>query len=103
MAYFNLEHETEVIVDASPVGFRALLVQYDKDQNMSAIALASRALTDIEQRYSQTEREALGVTWAILHFHLYLAGSSFRVVTDHEPLLALFNNPTSKPPTRIER
>ena len=83
MAYFNLEHETEVIVDASPVGLGALLVQHDKDNNMSIIPLASRALTDRKQRYSQTEREALGVTWAILHFHLYLAGIPFRVVTFH--------------------
>ena len=103
MAYFNLEHEAEVIVEASPVGLGALLVQYDKDQNMSVITLASRALTDTERRYSQMEREALGVTWAILHFHLYLAGSSFCVVTDHKLLLALFNNTSSKPPTCIER
>jgi hypothetical protein len=103
MAYFNPEKETEVIVDASPVGVGAMLIQYDKDRNMSLVALASKSLTDVAQRYSQTEREALAVTWGILHFHLYLCGSNFKVITDHKPLVPLFNNPYSKPTTRIER
>ena len=106
-AYFDIAKTTELVVDASPVGVGAILVQYDnKDGNGltgSVVALASRALTPVEQRYSQTEREALGVYWGITHFHLYLYGSSFRVVTDHKPLVPLFNRPNSKPPLRIER
>jgi hypothetical protein len=103
IAYFNREYQTEVVVDASPVGLGAMLVQYDTEGNKSIVALGSRSLSSVEQRYSQTEREALGVTWGIQHFHLYLAGSQFRVVTDHKPLLNLFNNPSAKPPMRIER
>ena len=71
---------------------------------MSAIiALASRSLTPVEMRYSQTEHEALAISWGITHFHLYLSGSRFTVITDHKPLVPLFNNPYSKPPARIER
>nr|XP_006825366.1 PREDICTED: uncharacterized protein LOC102804276 [Saccoglossus kowalevskii] len=70
---------------------------------MSIVTLASCSLTPVEQRYSQTEREALAVTWGILHFHLYLHESQFQVTTDHKPLVPLFNTPTSKAPTRIER
>ena len=53
LAYFDIKKKTEVIVDASPVGVAALLSQENKP-----ICYASRALSDVEQRYSQTEREA---------------------------------------------
>jgi hypothetical protein len=103
MAYFDITKKTELLVDASPVGLGAMLVQYDSDGKGSVVALASKSLKPVEQRYSQTEREALAVYWGIVHFHLYLYGSSFQVVTDHKPLVPLFNRPMSKPPLRIER
>ena len=92
MPYFNHAQETEVIVDASPVGLGGLLVQGGK-----VISYASRALSDVESRYSQTEREMLAIVWALEHFHLYLYGSEFTIVTDHKPLLGMFKShkPTS--------
>ena len=102
-AYFDPDKSTHLVVDASPVGLGAVLAQTDDAGQVSIIALASRSLTPVEQRYSQTEREALSITWGIQHFHLYLYGSDFVVITDHRPLVSLFNNAHSKPPTRIER
>ena len=101
LAYFDPKKRTEVLVDASPVGLGAILTQRGDNNQVSVVTLASRSLTPVEQRYSQTEREALAVTWGILHFHLYLYGSQFQVTTDHKPLVPLFNTPTSKAPTRI--
>ncbi|XP_041471843.1 uncharacterized protein K02A2.6-like [Lytechinus variegatus] len=104
MGYFNPANPSEVIVDAGPLGLGAILVQHDsRTQSVIPIALASRSLTPVEQRYSQTEREALAITWAVRHFHIYLYGGSFVVTTDHKPLLSMFNNAHSKPPIRIER
>ncbi|KAJ8032202.1 hypothetical protein HOLleu_25662 [Holothuria leucospilota] len=81
-----------------------MLTQHDDSTgNSSLVAIASRSLTAVEQRYSQTEREALAVTWGCLHFHLYLFGSDFTVITDHKPLTTLFNLPYSKPSARIEK
>jgi len=99
MAYFDPTRDTEVLVDASPVGLGALLVQ---DGKIISYMYASRALSDVECRYSQTERETLAVVWSTEHFHLYLYGSKFKVLTDHKPLLAIFNShkPTS---ARIDR
>ena len=39
----------------------------------------------------------LAIMWALEHFHLYLYGSEFTIVTDHKPLLGIFNShkPTS--------
>lgn len=103
MKYFNQSLETEVIVDASPCGLGAILSQISPNGQSDVVAYASRSLTDPENRYSQTEREALGVIWGIEHFHLYLYGSAFTVVTDHKPLESIFNNPNCKPTTRLER
>ena len=67
-AYFDISAETEVIVDASPVGLGAMLAQV-QDNEKSVICYASRILTDVERRYSQTEKEALGIVWACERFH----------------------------------
>ena len=57
-------------------------------------------MTDVETRYSQTEREALAVVWACEYFHFYIFHSSVTIQTDHKPLLSLLSS-KSKP--RIER
>ncbi|XP_073509147.1 tumor necrosis factor alpha-induced protein 8-like protein 3 isoform X1 [Phyllobates terribilis] len=103
MAYFDPLKSTELIVDASPVGLGAILTQVSKAGNVSTISYASKALTETEQRYSQTEREALAVVWGCLHFHLYLMGHKFTVISDHKPLIPLFNKHSSKPPPQLER
>ncbi|XP_028415017.1 uncharacterized protein K02A2.6-like [Dendronephthya gigantea] len=60
LAYFDKDAETLIISDASPVGLGAVLVQ--KQQNvMKVVAYASRCLSDVERRYSQTEKEALSI------------------------------------------
>ncbi|CAB4019573.1 Retrovirus-related Pol poly from transposon [Paramuricea clavata] len=67
MAYFDPTNPTKVLVDASPTGLGAILMQDGK-----VISYGSRVLTDVESRYSQTEREMLAVVWATEHYHLYL-------------------------------
>ena len=107
MAYFDPCKDTEIIADASPVGLGALLCQKEKlrdgTEKISAIAYASKALTDVEQRYSQIENEALALVWACEKFHVYIYGKSFTLVTDHKPLEFLFNKPGSRSQARIER
>ncbi|XP_038063208.1 uncharacterized protein K02A2.6-like [Patiria miniata] len=97
MVYFDPRKPTDIIVDASPVGLGAMLSQDGK-----IVSYASRTLSDVESRYSQTEREMLGVVWAVERFHLYVFGAHFRIITDHKPLLGIFKSsrPTS---ARIDR
>ena len=53
MHYFDTTKETTLTVDASPVGISAILSQKDDRSNDShTIAYVSRALTQVEQRYS---------------------------------------------------
>ena len=101
MAHNNPEAETELRVDASPVGLGAILMQSHR-QEVRPVAYASRTLTEVERRYSQTEREALAVVWGCEKFHLYLYGTQFKLYTDHKPLEFIYS-PKAKPPPRIER
>ena len=104
MAYFDPAKETELVTDASPVGLSAILVQKcPKTKNRRVVAYVSRSLTDVESRYSQTEKEALAIVWSVERLHTYLYGSHFALYTDCKPVQLIFGNPKSKPPARIER
>ena len=102
LAYFDKDAPTRVIADASPVGLGAVLVQ-EKNGESRAVCYASRSLSQVERRYSQTEKEALALVWACERFHLYLYGlPQFDLVTDHEALKVIYSR-KSKPSARIER
>ena len=101
VAHYDQSTDTELKVDASPVGLGAILLQCSNG-TVRPVAYASRTLTDVERRYSQTEKEALAVVWACERFHIYLYSKPFTLYTDHKPLEIIYS-PKSKPPPRIER
>ncbi|GFO17916.1 hypothetical protein PoB_004442100 [Plakobranchus ocellatus] len=97
MAYFDPKKQTDILVDASPCGLGAMITQDGR-----VICYESRALTDVESRYSQTEREMLAVVYGVEKCYVYLYGSTFTVTTDHKPLLGIIGS--SKPcSARIDR
>ena len=73
------------MADASPVGLGAVLIQ-ELDGERQVVAYASRTLSPVERRYSQTEREALAQVWACERFRMYLLGKRFTLLTDRKPL-----------------
>ncbi|CAB4035244.1 Hypothetical predicted protein [Paramuricea clavata] len=62
-AFYDRSKRTRVTVDARPVGLGAILSQFDRDGNEGIVAYVSRSLSKVEQRFSQTEKEALGVVF----------------------------------------
>ena len=97
ITYYDPIRNIELITDASPVGLSGILTQEGK-----VVAYVSRALTQTETRYSQTEREALAIVWACEHYIMYLKGAPcFTVVTKHKPLTTIWSK--KQPPLRIER
>lgn len=101
LSHFDSSLRTRVIADASPVGLGAVLVQF-KDEQKRVVAFASKALSVTEQKYHQTEKEALALVWGVERFSNYLIGRKFELETDHKPLVTLFK-PCSRPCMRIER
>jgi hypothetical protein len=53
-----------------PVGLGFILVQGNESEQKRVVACASKPLKAVEQRYSQTEREALAIVWSCEHFQL---------------------------------
>ena len=60
LPYFRGDCNTRIIADAGPQGSGAVLTQL-QDGEWPAISYASRNLTEVERRYSQTEKEALAL------------------------------------------
>ena len=101
LAYYNKDAETVIVTDASPVGLGTVLLQNQKGV-FKVVSHASRCLSDVERRYSQTEREALSIVWACERFHVYLYGIKFKVLSDHKPLEVIYSK-AHKPSARIKR
>ena len=104
LAYYDATRETIVSANASSYGLDAVLLQKQPDSHWRPVEFHSRALTSTEQRYAQTEKEALAATWACERFNDYLVGMSFQIQTDHKPLVTLLgSNDLDILPPRIQR
>ena len=99
LAYFRGDCNTRIIADAGPQGLGTVQTQ---DGKWQAISYPSRNLTEVERRYSQTEKEALALVWACERFNIYVYGRKFELETDHKPLECIFGR-LSKPSARMER
>ena len=76
LAFFQTDTSipTAISCDASPLGLGAVLWQADNSNQWLPVSCASRSLTDTESRYSQIEREMLGVVFALNRFRQYVLG-----------------------------
>lgn len=89
LGHFSIAGKTYVTTDASAIGAGAILTQVCNGEER-IIGFASRRLRDAELSYSVIEKEALAYCWGIRHFKYFVWGLSFRVRTDHKPLVHLF-------------
>ena len=104
LALYDPEKETTVSSDASSFGLGVVLMQKQPFGDMRPVAYASRSLTETERRYTQIDKEALAITWALEHWAEFLIGMRFKVETDHKPLIPLFSTKLiGKLPVRIHR
>lgn len=68
------------------------------------IAYASRALSQTERNYAQIEKECLAIVFATERFEHYILGKDcIKVLTDHKPLVTIFNKSILTSPKRLQR
>ena len=108
LAHYDVKAPKKVSADASSFGLGAVLLQKeetaDKNSTWKPVAYASRAMTSVEQRYAQIEKESLAVTWACEKFSHYLIGTNFVIETDHKLLVPLLGSKDiAELPARIQR
>eukprot|EP00731_Ephydatia_muelleri_P013854 Em0007g1164a len=106
LTHFNPRYPLVLACDASAYGLGAVLSHTMPDGGERPVAYASRTLSPAECNYAQIDKEALAIVWAVKKFHQYLYGLNFTLITDHQPLTALFSpdrNISATAASRLQR
>ena len=84
LSYFDISKPTFIFTDAH---------QGSDKENAKSVAFASRCTSKAEKNYAQIDLEAKAVDFGLMRFHLYLVGAPNDTITltDHHPLLSVFN------------
>lgn len=89
LAHYQQSIPVGIACDASSVGIRVILFHRYQDGSERLIVFASKTLSSAERNYSQVEKEASSIVFGVKYFQ-YLYGHRFILVTNHNPLLAIF-------------
>jgi len=106
LVHYNPDLPIVVICDASPDGLGAILCHEIVVNNYVTerpVYFASCALTSTQQNYSQIDREALAIMFAIKKFYKYIWGRKFKLVTDNAPLKHILSPDKSIPVLSAQR
>ncbi len=97
LQYYDASLPLVVQCDTSEKGLGAALLQSDQP-----ISYASRALSEVEQRYAQLEKEMLAIVYALERFDQYTYARQVIVHSDHKPLESILKKPLHKAPKRLQ-
>jgi len=90
LQYPDFDQEFFLETDVSNYALGCILLQGKMGKN-KPIAYASRILNTSEINYLTIEKKCLGIVFGIKHFKQYLWGKKFKIITDHRPLVWLYN------------
>ena len=89
LAYQDPRAPLRLTTDASNIACGAVLEQMVNGEPQP-LAFFSKKLKPPETRYSTFDRELLAVYLSVRHFRYLLEGTSFDIMTDHQPLVHAF-------------
>ena len=102
---YDPETSLNLSADTSAYGLGAVLLQKtDQSEIWRPVTFASRAMSEIEQRYSQIEKKALATVWTCEKLTYFVLGKKIHLETDDNALVFLFSTtPLDRIPPRILR
>ena len=88
---------TYIFTDAQKTRLRATLCQGKDFVNLKPVAIASRCTNQAEKNYAKLDLEAMAINVSLRRFCSYLLGPLYEtvVITDHFPLISIFNGKRS--------
>ena len=98
LAYVDKNKEHIIQTDASKTGLSGVLLQEGQP-----VVYASRTLTETECRYSNIERELVGVVFGLERLHHYTFGKPITIETDHQPLTNIWKKTIATSSPRLQR
>ncbi|VDI45210.1 Hypothetical predicted protein [Mytilus galloprovincialis] len=98
LCVYDVSKPVTVSCDASQCGLGAMMIQ-----DNTPVAYTSRSLTDSESRYTNIERELLGVPFGLERFHDYTYGKHILVESDHKPLEIIVKKSLGCATPRLQR
>ena len=98
LQYFNHKIDTEIQCDASLKGLGACMIQ-----DGQSVSFASTSMTDTESRYSNIEREMVGIVFASTRFHQSTYDRAVTVATYHKTLESLNKRTIKDWPVALQR
>jgi len=85
----NRKFVVDVVAYADQIG--CTLLQEEPGELLRPVGYWSTGFTAAEQNYSTTERECLGVVWAVLKPRHFLGGQRFLIRTDHQAVSWIYS------------
>ena len=85
LGHFNPLWNTMIVVDAGPKGVACWNIQYNPKNQKDCVLIdcGSKAFNEIEQRWSQPEKEAFAAVFGCEHNHLHVFGHHFELGIDN--------------------
>ncbi|XP_055714392.1 uncharacterized protein K02A2.6-like [Phlebotomus papatasi] len=90
LMHYSLKVPLVLSCDSSSYGVGAVLA-HKTERGEKPISYFSRTLNKHQRNYAQIDKEALSIIEAVKHFHNYIYGRKVTIITDHKPLLGIFN------------
>ena len=106
MTPYDTERKTRMYVDSSPVGTQATIAQLHRssgEELWKPVNHTSRSWTKAEAAYGQIERESNGILTGMMMNKMYTLGTPVEIVTDHKPLIPLYNAASRPKNLRVDR